>query len=159
VKSATVGSVPRQPVPRRRGLGLNLWPMGCGLGLAVWLWSVPATVAAPCTVNCASGQIQFTPGDRITIQIVNVGSRPLSLEQPPLLGPRILYTGNTFEARVGWTTQPQPSVFFWSQERLPVRARLHRPSSNILRVELFNAPSEPSDRSITIEADGRVSVK
>jgi hypothetical protein len=132
---------------------------GCLLGLTAWMLNVPAALAVPCTVNCASGQIQFTPGDRITIEIVNVGSRPLSLEQPPVLGPRILYTGNTFTTQVRWTTQPQPSVFFWSQERLPVRARLHRPGPTTLRVEVFNTPSEPSDRSITIEADGRVSVK
>ncbi|WP_156119644.1 hypothetical protein [Leptolyngbya sp. KIOST-1] len=132
---------------------------GCGLGLAAWLWSGSVALAAPCTVNCKSGQIQFTPGDRITIQVVNVGSRPLSLEQPPLLGPRVLFTGNTIETQVGWTAQPNPSVFFWSQERLPVRARLHRPGPTTLRVEVFDAPSEPSDRSVTIEADGRVSVK
>lgn len=132
---------------------------GCVLSLTTWLLSVPAALADPCTVNCKSGQIQFTPGDRITIQVVNVGSRPLSLEQPPLLGPRILYTGNTIETQVGWTAQPNPSVFFWSQEHLPVRTRLSRPAPNTLRVEVFDAPAEPSDRSITIEADGRVLVK
>ncbi|MBD2113212.1 MULTISPECIES: hypothetical protein [Cyanophyceae] len=132
---------------------------GCLMGLAAWLWSVPTAVADPCTVNCRSGQIQFTPGDRVTVQVVNVGSRPLSLEQPPLLGPRLLYTGNSFETRLNWAGQPKPSFFFWSQERLPVRVRLNRPSPDILRVELYDAPSEPSDRSITIEPDGRVSVK
>jgi hypothetical protein len=132
---------------------------GCVLGLAAWLLSAPAALAAPCTINCGSGQIQFTPGDRITIQIVNVGGRPLSLEQPPLLGPRVLYTGNTIETQVGWTAQPNPSIFFWSQERLPVRARLSRPGPSTLRVEVFAVPSEPSDRSITIEADGRVMLR
>jgi hypothetical protein len=146
-------------VALKKLLPASLLVGGCVLGLAAWLWSAPAAVADPCTVNCASGQIQFTPGDRITIQIVNVGSRPLSLEQPPLLGPRVLYTGNTVETQVGWTAQPNPSVFFWSQEHLPVRARLGRPAPNTLRVEVYSAPSEPSDRSITIEADGRVSVK
>lgn len=131
---------------------------GCVLGLAAWLWSVPAALADPCIVNCKSGQIQFTPGDRITIQVVNVGSRPLSLEQPPLLGPRLLTPGGILETQVGWTAQPNPSVFFWSQESLPVRVRLGRPAPSTLRVEVYTAPSEPSDRSITIQADGRVSV-
>ena len=131
-------------------------PVGCLLALATWLWAMPVALAAPCTTNCGSGQIQFTPGDRITVQVVNVGSRPLSLEQPPVLGPRLLYTGNTVEMQVGWTTQPNPSFFFWSQDRLPVRARLSRPAPNTLRVEVFNAPSEPSNRSVMIEADGRV---
>lgn len=129
---------------------------GCVIGLATWLLSMSVAGAAPCTVNCESGQIRFTPGDRITIQIVNVGSRPLSLEQPTLLGPRVLYTGNTVEMQMGWTAQPNPSVFFWSNERLPVRARLGRPAPNVLRVEVYNAPAEPSDRSFTIENDGRV---
>jgi hypothetical protein len=132
---------------------------GCLLSLVVWLWSLPTALAVPCTTSCGSGQIQFTPGDRITVQVINVGSHPLSLEQPPLLGPRVLYTGNTLETQLGWTAQPQPSIFFWSNERLPVRARLHRPAPNTLRVEVYSAPSEPSDRSITIEADGRVAVK
>ncbi|MGB3136251.1 MAG: hypothetical protein WBG38_00805 [Nodosilinea sp.] len=137
----------------------KLLPIGCLIGLTAWLLSVPAALAAPCTANCESGQIQFTPGDRITVQVVNMGNRPLSLEQPPLLGPRLLYTGSTIEMQVGWMAQPGPSVFFWSQERLPVRARLNRPALNTLRVEVYNAPSEPSDRSITIEADGRVTVQ
>jgi hypothetical protein len=131
---------------------------GCLAGLAAWMLSLPA-VAAPCTVNCKSGQIQFTPGDRITIQVINVGNQPISLEQPPLVGPRVLYTGNTLEFQMGWSTQPHPSIFFWSSENLPVRARLGRPTPTTLRVEVYNAPSEPSDRSITIEADGRVFVK
>lgn len=132
---------------------------GCLLGLAAWLWSVPVALAAPCTVNCGSGQIQFTPGDRITIQVINVGNQPISLEQPPLVGPRVLYTGNTLEFQMGWSTQPHPSIFFWSSENLPVRARLGRPTPTTLRVEVYSPPSEPSDRSITIEADGRVFVK
>jgi hypothetical protein len=140
------------------------WPArfligGCLIGLAAGLWTVPDALAEPCTVNCGSGQIQFTPGDRITIQIVNVGNQPLSLEQPPLLGPRVLYTGNTMELPVGWTTQPSPSIFFWSPERSPVRARLDRPGLNTLRVEVYSVPAEPGDRSITIEADGRVTVQ
>ena len=98
---------------------------GCLAGLAAWMLSLPA-VAAPCTVNCKSGQIQFTPGDRITIQVINVGNQPISLEQPPLVGPRVLYTGNTLEFQMGWSTQPNPSIFFWSSENLPVRARLGR---------------------------------
>lgn len=134
----------------------KLLPVGCLLALAAWLWAIPTALAAPCTANCGAGQIQFTPGDRITVQVVNVGNRPLSLEQPPMLGPRLLYTGNTVEMQIGWTAQPNPSFFFWSQERLPVRARLHRPAPNTLRVEVFSAPSEPSNRSVIIEADGRV---
>jgi hypothetical protein len=135
---------------------VKLLPVGWLLALVALLWSPPVALAAPCTTNCGSGQIQFTPGDRITVQVVNVGSRPLSLEQPPVLGPRVLYTGNTVEMQIGWTAQPNPSFFFWSQERLPVRARLHRPAPNTLRVEVFDASSEPSNRSVIIEADGRV---
>ncbi|HSM81607.1 MAG TPA: hypothetical protein VLS96_07970 [Nodosilinea sp.] len=132
---------------------------GCLVGFAVWLLSGPGALAVPCTANCGSGQIQFTPGQRVTVQVVNVGSRPVSLEQLSLAGPRVLYTGNTVEMQMGWTAQPNPSVLFWSTENLPVRARLGRPAPNTLRVEVYNAPSEPSDRSFTIENDGRVSVR
>ena len=114
---------------------------GCLAGLAAWMLSLPA-VAAP-----------------FTIQVINVGNQPISLEQPPLVGPRVLYTGNTLEFQMGWSTQPNPSIFFWSSENLPVRARLGRPTPTTLRVEVYSPPSEPSDRSITIEADGRVFVK
>jgi hypothetical protein len=40
-----------------------------------------------------------------------------------------------------------------------VRARLDRPGLNTLRVEVYSVPAEPGDRSITIEADGRVTVQ
>lgn len=132
---------------------------GCGLGLAALLLGSAPALAQRCTVDCGSGQIQFTPGDRITVQITNRSRTSVAVEQTPMTGTRTLRPGDTTEMGFGWGTTPNIFLLFWALQDHPIRATLGRPSAQTLAVEIYSAPSEPSDRSIVIENDGRVTLK
>ena len=141
---------------------LTLWPrlpMGCLVGLMALMVGGQPTLAQLCTVNCHSGEIQFTPGDRITVQVVNRSTVAVGVEQPPLTGLRTLAPGRTAELGFGWGTQPNISILLWGLADQPIRVNLSRPAATTLTVDIVSAPSEPSDRAIFIESDGRVTVK
>ncbi len=135
-------------------LGLSAWVGVATLGTA----HLPA-LAQPCVAGCQSGQIQFTPGSRITVQVVNHSYVPISLEQPPMTGPRTLRHGEDIELGFGWGTSPNISLLFWALQDRAIRFRLGRPDSQTLSVEIYSAPSEPSHRSIFVENDGRVTIQ
>ncbi|NMF85472.1 hypothetical protein [Nodosilinea sp. P-1105] len=136
----------------------SLISIGCLMGVVLLAGGTPA-LAQPCMVDCGSGQIQFTPGDAVTVQVVNRSTVQVAVEQPPMIGPRTLRPGDTTELGFGWGTTPNISMFLWALRDQPVRVRLGRPVETTLTVEIYNAPSEPSDRSVYIENDGRVSIK
>jgi hypothetical protein len=116
-------------------------------------------LAQNCTSGCQSGQIQFTPGDRITVQVVNRSTVSVGLEQTPITGPRTLRPGEDIELGFGWGTSPNISILFWALQDRAIRLRLGRPAPQTLAVEIYNAPSEPSHRSIFVENDGRVTLQ
>jgi hypothetical protein len=125
--------------------------------LAVLGLAVPPGSAQNCIENCRSGQIRFTPGDRISVEVVNLSIATVAVEQVPLRGPLTLVPGTSTQLGFGWGTKPNLSMFIWSlQEDQPIRYRLSRLGDTTLGVEVVSAPSEPSDRSIFIQNDGSV---
>jgi len=133
--------------------------LGCAVGLAMMgLVSEPA-LAQTCVENCRSGQIQFTPGDRIAVEVVNLSITTVAVEQLPLRGPITLLPGSSTTLGFGWGTTPNLSMFIWALDDQPIRYRLGRLDDTTLLVEVVTAPSEPSDRSIYIENDGRVKIR
>lgn len=126
--------------------------------LALGIVSLPA-LAQPCTSGCQSGQIRFTPGDRITVQMVNRSQVAVGLEQTPITGPRTLRPGENIELGFGWGTSPNISILVWALQDRAIRFRLGRPEPQTLSVEIYSAPSEPSHRSILVENDGRVTLQ
>jgi hypothetical protein len=137
----------------------SLVSLGCLIGLTLWGLPNPPALAQNCTENCPSGQIQVTPGDRISVQIVNSSSVTVAVEQVPLRGPITLPPGARTQLGFGWGTTPNLSMFIWALTDQPIRYRLGRTGDTTLTVEVVAAPSEPSDRSIYIENDGRVTIK
>jgi hypothetical protein len=137
----------------------SLISVGCVLGLALVGFSQGAVLAQGCVENCGSGQIQVTPGDRISIEIMNSSFVTVAVEQVPLLGPVTLPPGSTTNLGFGWGTTPNLSMFIWALDDRPIRYQLGRLDDTTLLVEVVAAPSEPSDRSIFIENDGRVIVR
>ena len=137
----------------------SLISLGWVVSLAVWSLSSGPALAQTCIENCRSGQIQFTPGDRISVEVVNLGFVTIAAEQVPLRGPITLFPGTSTQLGFGWGTTPNLSMFIWALEDEPIRYRLSRLDDTTLRVEVVSAPNEPSDRSIFIQNDGRVMVR
>ena len=130
----------------------------CVIGLTVVGLGPDPALAQSCVENCRSGQIRFTPGDRITVEVVNLSIVTVAVEQVPLRGPITLppTIGTVFG--FGWGTKPNLSMVIWALEDQPIRYQLSRVDDTTLRVEVVTAPSEPSDRSIFIQNDGTVIV-
>lgn len=146
-------------------MGSTVWRRVSGLGLAslvglvvLGAGSMPV-LAQSCTAGCQSGQIRFTPGDQITVQVVNRSHVVVDLEQPPLTGPRTLRPGDEIELDFGRGTSPNISILFWTMRDRAIRLRLGRPDPETLSVEIYSAPSEPSHRSLFVENDGRVIIQ
>jgi hypothetical protein len=139
-----------------RAMAINLLGLSALAGaFALGIVSLPA-LAQNCTSGCQSGQIQFTPGDRITVQVVNHSNVVVGLEQTPITGPRTLRPGEDIELGFGWGTSPNISILVWALQDRAIRFHLGRPEPQTLSVEIYSAPSEPSHRSILVENDGRV---
>ena len=127
-------------------------------GVTLGMTPLPAW-AQPCVAGCQSGQIQFTPGERITVQVINHSHVAVGLEQTPVSGPRTLRPGEDIELGFGWGTTPNISILFWALQDRAIRLHLGRPEPQTLSVEIYSAPSEPSHRSIFVENDGRVIIQ
>ena len=112
-------------------------------------------LAQPCTAYCRSNEIRFTPGQRISLQLVNLTAGLVQIQQSGRMHPYPLRPGQEIRLFFGEGTQPNLSLLFWDEANLPVRTLLFRPEDNVLRVEFLPSGSF-SDRSISILDDGRV---
>lgn len=129
------------------------------VGMMVGLgWAMPAGLAQRCTVNCGSRQIQFTPGERIRVLVVNRTSSLVQVEQIYGTDPIALLPSQEVEVDPNFGTRPNASLVIWDETQLPLRAVLFRPETNLLRVEVFPGGRPPGDRSVYIEDDGKVRI-
>jgi len=116
----------------------------------------PVQANPPCTANCRSDQIQFTPGDPVAIEVINQTLRPIQVEQVPMIAPARLLPGDTLRLDFGWGTKPNISIVFWSESDRPFKAYLFRPEETSLQIQIRPFAYGPSDRSVDILDDGRV---
>lgn len=114
--------------------------------------------AQRCTVNCSSRQIQFTPGERIRVLVVNRTSSLIQIEQIYGTDPIALLPNQEVEVDPNFGTRPNASLVMWDVTELPLRTILFRPETNTLRVEILPGGRPPGDRSVYIEDDGKVRI-
>jgi hypothetical protein len=115
-------------------------------------------VAQRCTANCSSRQIEFTPGQRIRVLVVNHTSSLVQIEQIYGTNPIALLPSQEVEVDPNFGTNPNASLMFWDETELPVRAVLFRPETNTLRIEILPGGRPPGDRSVYIQDDGKVRI-
>lgn len=118
----------------------------------------PMALAQRCITNCSSRQIQFTPGERIRVLVVNRTSSLVQVEQVYGTDPIALLPSQEVEVDPNFGTRPNASLVFWDETSLPIRAVLFRPETNTLRVEILPGGRPPGDRSVYIEDDGKVRI-
>lgn len=131
------------------------------LTMQVGLWlglAASAGSAQHCTANCGSRQIQFTPGERVRVVVVNRTSSLVQVEQIDGTYPIALLPSQGVEVDPNFGTNPNASLVFWDETELPIRAILFRPETNLLRIEILPGGRPPGDRSVYIENDGKVRV-
>ncbi|MBD1853559.1 hypothetical protein [Leptolyngbya sp. FACHB-711] len=131
---------------------------GLAIGVMVLGGTMLPAISQTCTANCRARQIQFVPGQRIRLQMVNQTASLVLVEQVFRTSPVPILPGQELELDPNFGTEPNISVVFWDETSLPLSAILFRPTPNTLRIEIRPGGRPPGDRSIYIENDGKVSI-
>lgn len=116
----------------------------------------PSVRAADCVYRCGSDEIQFAPGQSVTLEVVNHTGGRVSLERVLDFHPYGMWPDQiiTIDAQVG---MGDLSVVFWEAAQRPIEVRLHRPETNTLQIELLPSGAI-NDSAVHIVNDGRVMI-
>lgn len=116
------------------------------------------TLAGTCASNCGTRPVQFTPGQRIRLQVINRTSNLVKLEKLQGTEPISLRPGQQLQLDQGDGTQPNVSLVFWDETGSPLQANVSKPNVATLKLEIRPGRRYPGDRSLYILNDGRVNV-
>lgn len=114
------------------------------------------TLAGTCASKCGQRPIQFTPGQRIRVKVVNSTYGLVNLEKLHRTDTISLRPGQELELEQEDGSEPNISLVFWDENGSPLQAFLSKPDFATLRVEIRPGRLSPGDRSIYIRDDGRV---
>lgn len=119
----------------------------------------PAT-ARTCVAatSCGPQPLKFIPGQKITVEIVNLTESVVQLQQLYRTDPISISPGQMRSFVRGGSTEPNFSVIFWDAIGLPLKVNTLKPSSRKLRIEVRPGGSPPGDRTVYLKDDGRVTV-
>jgi hypothetical protein len=102
--------------------------------------------------------MQFSPGQRIQIKVVNRTPRVLIIQKLSSTNPIPLQPGQELQINQGDGTEPNVSLLFWDDTGLPLKANIAKLNFATLGVELRPNWIAPGDRAIYILDDGRIEV-
>jgi hypothetical protein len=111
-----------------------------------------------CKDHCPAKGIQFKPGQRIKVRIVNRTKRYISIEKVAGTNPVILSGLKALEFNKGGESDTNPSIVLWEKNETPLRVQLSQPKPDVLLVEVRFAAKKPGDQSIYLRNDGLVDV-
>ncbi len=115
--------------------------------------------ARTCENTCPAPVLQFTPGQRIKVQVLNRTENRVEIEKVAGTQPLSISPGQQIEFERDSSTNPNLSVVFWDITSLAIKSSLSKPNPNTLRIELKSERNyPPGDRSVYIHNDGRVEV-
>ncbi|MCX7592646.1 MAG: hypothetical protein N2235_02580 [Fischerella sp.] len=115
-------------------------------------------LAGTCASKCGPRPIQFSPGQRLRLKVLNKTPNLLSLQKPSTTNAITLRPGQELQLDQGDGTEPNVSLLFWNEAGLPLKATISKPNFATLQVEIRPTWYAPGDRAIYILDDGRVEV-
>lgn len=120
----------------------------------------PIATAGTCVAASSCGQqpIKFIPGQRITVEVVNLTRRVIQLQKITGTTPVGLSPGQVLSFARGGKTEPNFSVVLWDVIGRPVTVNILKPEARTLRIEVRPGGRPPGDRSVYLQDDGRVTV-
>ena len=155
----------RQEVMRRRAIiattsvAIALAANGLTPVLASRHLTMPLPVdVGTCKDICPAKGIQFKPGQRITVRMVNRTKHYISIENLAGSKPVILSGLKAIEFSKGGSSDLNPSIAMWEKNETPLRVKLSQPKPDQLVIELRFAAQKPGDQSIYLRNDGQVDV-
>ncbi|MGH1394059.1 MAG: hypothetical protein ACRAVC_08490 [Trichormus sp.] len=116
------------------------------------------SLAGTCASKCGARPLQFTPGQRIRLEVVNNTSNLIELQKIAGSQTIPLQPGQKLQFPQEDGTEPNLSLVFWDKTGLALQAVVSKPNFATLRVEIRPTWRYPGDRSIYILNDGRVNV-
>jgi hypothetical protein len=108
--------------------------------------------------SCGRRPIQFVPGQRITVEVVNLTESVVQLQKVSGTDPLPISPGQVLSFVRTAKTEPNFSVVFWDAIGLPLKVNILKPEARTLRIEVRPGGSPPGDRSVYLKDDGRVAV-
>lgn len=117
-------------------------------------------IAGTCVAgsSCPPPPIQFIPGQRITIEVVNLTQGVIQLQQMPVTDALTISPGQVRTFLGGSTLDPNFSLIFWDTMGLALKADIIKVGKKSLRIELRPGGRPPGDRAVYLNDDGRVKV-
>ena len=111
-----------------------------------------------CASKCPPKPVQFTPGQRISVEVINQTASLIQFQKIFGTDPVPMRPGQELRFNQGGGTEPNVSVYFWDETALPLAARISQPKPQTLRIELRPGGRPPGDRSVYVLNDGRVAI-
>ncbi len=108
--------------------------------------------------SCPSQPVRFVPGQRITIEVANLTSGMVQLQQVYVTDPLPISPGQVLSFVRGGSTDPNFSVVFWDVQGLPLKVTILKPEARLLRIEVRPGGRPPGDRAVYLKDDGRVDI-
>jgi hypothetical protein len=119
---------------------------------------VSSAVAGTCASKCGPPSLQFTPGQRIQVHVINLTMSLVQLQKVYGTDPVPLSPGQEFVLNQGDGTTPNISLVFWDAIGLPLKTSIAKPDAQTLRIEIYPGGRPPGDRSVYVLSDGHVTV-
>ena len=126
---------------------------------------VPAAPPKPATAgtcvagsSCGPQPMQFVPGERITVEVVNFTESVVEVQQPSGTDPLAVNPGQMLSFVRGGGTNPNFSIVMWDVLGLPLKFNLQKPEATVLRIEVRPGGRPPGDRAVYLQDDGRILV-
>ncbi|BCL38089.1 hypothetical protein NSMS1_45360 [Nostoc sp. MS1] len=116
------------------------------------------TLAGTCASNCGAKPLQFTPGQRIRLEVINNTSNLIEMERIQGATPIRIQPKQKLSFPQQDGSQPNMSLVFWDKTGAPVQAVVSKPNFGTLRVEFRPTWRYPGDRSLYILDDGRINI-
>ncbi len=108
--------------------------------------------------SCGRQPIQFTPGQRITVEVINLTQNVVQLQKVNGTEPVALRPGQVRSFVRGGRTDPNFSVVLWNAMGVPLKINLLKPETRKLRIEVRLGGRPPGDRTVYLQDDGRAAV-
>lgn len=116
------------------------------------------TLAGTCASKCGAKPLQFTPGQRIRLEVINNTPNLIEIEKSQGATPIRLQPKQKLLFPQQEASQPNLSLVFWDQTGAPIQAVVSKANFGTLRVEFRPTWRYPGDRSLYILGDGRINV-
>lgn len=117
-----------------------------------------AAYAGTCASHCGPPPLQFEPGQLIQVELINLTSNLVQVQEAQGSDSIPLHPGRTIRLNRWGNTTLNSSIVFWDALGLALQTKIIKPQDNLLRIELHPGYHPPGDRSVYIRDDGQIEV-